>query len=255
MAGQMLFVFDFDDTLVEGLSDTWVLQTAPDLAALDITKLYDQYGCWCKMMNDLMQLIHERGHGREDVLTCMKKMKVNEGMTEFIRKIEKVQQVDVIIVSDGNTEFISAVLEVAGCRGAIKKVYANPARFDETGRLRIDRYCLHDCPSCKKGAVTCKRKMLSDISLSKYNRIVYIGDGRNDVCPCLDLLTSSKDFFIVAREGYPLAKFMQQLPASSTSNPPPQDQELKPRQLHVVDFNATAEVESLLTSLANMNPS
>ena len=54
-----------------------------------------------------------------------------------------------------------------------------------------------------------------------YDRIVYIGDGSNDVCPSLSL--SSNDV-VVARKGFPLAKHVN-------------DSGLLKATLHVVDFN------------------
>ena len=235
-----LFLFDFDDTLVEGWADSRILQVTPSLCLENrIPQLFDQFGSWCVTMDSVMHIAHENGLGKDEVVDCMKKMELKHGIGKFLRRLSTdFPEVDAMVLSDGNTQFINIALEEAGCSHSIMKVYANNAVFDENGRLRITAYHSHDCQKCKKYCPlndSCKGTMLSSIlSMMKYNRIVYIGDGMNDVCPCL-LLTSND--IIVARECYPLAKELSMIT------------DLKP-QLVISDFD-TSEIETVLASLVH----
>ena len=241
---RVLFVFDFDDTLVEGWSDSWILQVAPSLNLHEkIPKLYEQHDSWCDMMDHVMYLIYESGCSKHDVVACMKKLKIKDGMARFLKGIKDHPNADAMIISDGNTQFIAAALEAAGCSDAVLKVYANPACFDELGRLRVKTYHSHTCQRCKEGFCdTCKSAVLSSISTKdEYDRVVYVGDGKNDVCPCVNELTSRD--CVVARKGYPLAGILTKLLSSHSTET---SCSLKPR-LQVVDFSAPTEIETFLT--------
>ncbi len=243
---RVLFVFDFDDTCVDGWSDSWILQIAPNLNLEEkIPMLFEQYGSsWCDMMDHIMRLIYENGCGKHEIIACLKKLKIKEGLDRFLKEIKDHPNVDAIILSDGNTQFIAAALEAAGCSDAIMKIYANPATFDERGRLRIKRY--HDsyaCLRCKECfANTCKGTVLSSILSSShddYDKVIYVGDGKNDVCPCVNELTARD--CVVAREGHPLAAVLSKLSPTA----------LKP-QLQIVDFDAPDEIHSFLIEHVNM---
>ena len=91
-----------------------------------------------------------------------------------------------------------------------RKVFTNPARFDENGRLCIEYY--HEQNECQLSAKNlCKGHVLEDYIQQRinennndnhyYNRLHYVGDGSNDLCPSLRL--SSNDF-VYPRSGYKL---------------------------------------------------
>ena len=119
-------------------------------------------------------------------------------------------------MSDSNTFFIDTILEASGAKGFFNSVTSNAAWFEEDGRLRVQEYHSHTCSSCTRTPNMCKGRALSeyrdrngggDRSGGSYGRVVYVGDGRNDLCPCLKL--SERDV-VVCREGYPLAELLEQ---------------------------------------------
>lgn len=73
-AGRTLFVFDFDNTLVNSNSDTWV-GDALGSAALEKVKagMSDWWDKWREFVNRLLAQLHSEGASREDILGHMKK--------------------------------------------------------------------------------------------------------------------------------------------------------------------------------------
>ena len=232
---RMLFVLDFDGTVVEGWSDSWILEVVPDLKLAIPQPLLSQCsGSWLGLMNRVMQLIHESGFGKERVISHMKTLELKKWASVFLQSTMNHPSVDVIILSDGNTQFISAVLEGSHCSEAVKETYANPATFKDDGKLTINSYHCHNCPRCTTyNAIICKGAVLSNIlSLNNYEKVVYVGDGENDICPCLGL--TEKDS-IVAWNDKALANQLQDIKPSA--------------QLFTCDFNDHVKMHSILTEL------
>ena len=232
---KVLFVFDFDKTLVKENSDIWVLHCIPSLKLEEqMNELRRRFECWTDMMDYMLKVLHENGCSRDQLIEWMKRMKPFAPMESFLKKSRNYPNVDVAIVSDSNTVFIDSLLEAIGCSDTVKEVHSNPAKFSDSGRLVVTRYHSHTCRRCRHSLNMCKGTIVANILTStQYHRVVYIGDGGNDVCPCLAL--TSKDT-VIARKGYSLAKNLQSKSA-----------ELK-AHLHVLDFESQ-ETEAVLNSL------
>lgn len=72
-----LFVFDFDNTLVEGNSDSW-LWTAPlpggrVLPEEAVSQLRQKHSQWTEFMNHVMGLLHDEGVRQTAIVEHMKK--------------------------------------------------------------------------------------------------------------------------------------------------------------------------------------
>lgn len=131
-------------------------------------------------------------------------------------KIAKEKGCVLHIVSDANTFFIEAILESYKQTSFFTEIHTNPARFDETGRLLIERYhnnhkreakylyegheklvSIHDCVKCNVNI--CKGKILRNLR-EKYpqKKIIYIGDGSGDYCAATEL---TEEEFLLVRVG------------------------------------------------------
>ena len=75
--GRVLFAFDFDHTLVDGNTDTWVwavpLPGGRRLANEKIRELRKENAVWADFMNHLFRLLRKEGAGRDDILEHMSK--------------------------------------------------------------------------------------------------------------------------------------------------------------------------------------
>lgn len=200
---RLLFVFDFDHTLVDANTDLWVMDVRPELHLRErMTELRRQFACWTDFMDYVFLLLYEAECGREELLTHMVRLKLFDQAQMALRALGESGHT-AIIISDSNSVFIDCILQDSGLGGVVSEVHTNPAHFDEGGRLRVRRYHSHSCRRCNLNM--CKGAILSEYlgRCGGYDRVVYVGDGAGDYCPCLQL--TEKDV-VVCREGYRLAQ-------------------------------------------------
>ena len=211
---KILFAFDFDETIIDVNIDDWFTDAAPD-------KPFETSGfsCWTDYMQLIFTTIQSRGYSKEQILAAMDSIEISPPLMATCRAIGKSENADAVIVSDANTYCIKRVLEKNGLAGVFKTIISNPTSFDNQDFLKIDYYHRdHGCPRCS--ANLCKRKALVPHKVG-YDKIVYVGDGYNDICPSLALTVND---VVVARRGFALAKHVN-------------DSGLLKATLHVVDFN------------------
>jgi pyridoxal phosphate phosphatase PHOSPHO2 len=99
---------------------------------------------------------------------------------------------EIAILSDANTVYISTILKHLGMDHLVTEIITNRGFFEDSGRLRVERFWKeseepHGCPNgCAPNL--CKGKELKRLmSLKAYERVYYLGDGRNDYCPSVHL--------------------------------------------------------------------
>lgn len=234
-----LFVFDFDHTLVDDNTDTWVLRVRPALGLLEnlaaamqtevaVGEGRKQRPCWTELMDSALGRIHAAGCGSEELLAHMRRLTMFEEALKAVRAAREAvrgARDQIIIISDSNSVFIETVLRKSGMEDAFGEVFTNPAHFDPSGRLHVSPHSTSKCARCVGSPGMCKGDILTSY-LSKqggFDRIVYVGDGRNDVCPCLRLMERDH---VVCRKGYALARALEHATDLRAS-------------LHVVDFVAS----------------
>ena len=220
-----LFVFDFDNTLVDDNTDTWVMKLRPDLGLQErLRDLRRQFSCWTDLMDHVFSELHRAGCEREEVLEHMGRLAVYDQALLALRAVGESVWADAIIVSDSNSVFIDRILQQCGLEGISKEILTNPAYFDSTGRLHVQWFHHHCCPTCSTSPNMCKGTILSDF-LSRqhepYGCVVYVGDGRGDYCPCLKM--TERDT-VLCRKGYSLATKIANAPTAVTAS------------VHTVDF-------------------
>ena len=134
-------------------------------------------------------------------------------MKELLKELRK-DNYEVIIISDSNSEFIRCIMKAAGVYDIVHSTYTNPAHWDDTGCLNIAYYHTQDWCSISTRNL-CKGHIL-DAHIEKakmdrntsFTRVVYVGDGTNDLCPSLKL----RDCDVTCpRKGYSLVKEIDKL--------------------------------------------
>lgn len=185
-----LAVLDFDDTVVDGNTDTIVADLLEKSAISSVRHLYQKDG-WTAYMQAIFILLHSHGFGQAEITKTIANIPSVEGFPSLIRDLRDKLNYDVIIVSDSNSYFIDCWLETNGLKGYISRTFTNPARFDD-GVLKIEMYHLQDyCDLSTKNL--CKGQIMDDFKGEQeakgvvYEKTVYVGDGNNDFCPILRL--------------------------------------------------------------------
>ncbi|XP_051986906.1 pyridoxal phosphate phosphatase PHOSPHO2 [Xyrauchen texanus] len=205
-----LVVFDFDYTVVDDNSDTWVIRSTPDQSLPDCLKQSYQRGRWTEYMGRVLTYIGDQSVHPDHMRTVMETIPFTKGMIEVLTFIsENKKDIDCIIVSDSNTLFIDWILHVSGVKSAIDDVFSNPASIDARGYMSVRCFHAHDCQQCPINL--CKRKVLNDFRENQdkagvqYQRICYVGDGGNDFCPIKDLKEGD---IAMPRKGFTLEKLL-----------------------------------------------
>lgn len=208
---KILMVFDFDHTVVDDNSDTWVIRCLPSRTLPDSVKSSYRKGHWTEFMGRVMKHIGEQEVGPDGVRSVMETIPYTAGMTDLLTFIsENKDAVDCIVVSDSNTLFIDWILQAGGLRGAVDHVFTNPARFNDRGHMEVRGYHSHDCRRCPVNL--CKREVLERYLSERggggvqYHCVLYVGDGGNDLCPALCLRAQD---VVMPRVGYSLERLLR----------------------------------------------
>ncbi|XP_060518679.1 probable phosphatase phospho2 [Cylas formicarius] len=187
-----LAVFDFDYTIIDDNSDTAVAKlVAPEKITKEIRQLHKHEG-WTSFMQGVFSVLHENKVTEYDISDLIRHIPAVDGMKGLITELYDNFNFDIIIISDSNTYFIKEWLEESKLDTKVLKVFSNPAVFKDNGLLKIEMYHVQDC--CKLSTRNlCKGKIMEDFIKSQmeknvnYNRVFYVGDGYNDLCPILRL--------------------------------------------------------------------
>jgi len=196
MSGRRIVLLDFDHTLVDDNSDTFVpLRLEPSLQA-HFRAEHARGVPWTALMDDVLGRLHAAGHGEAALAAALCALPAHAGMQAAVRAAAAAGA-HVAVVSDANSFFIPAWLAHAGLAPLVAAVHTNPAAFEASGRLRVQPYHArdvqpHGCARCPPNM--CKGLIVDAIVLRGGGggadggaRVFYAGDGSGDVCPALRL--------------------------------------------------------------------
>lgn len=211
----VLVAIDFDHTICDDNTDLVVQRLLTDEAiSKDVQNLRKSNG-WLIYMSKIFELLHENSVNADQIKDVIISIPAVAGMDKLLTSLHANGH-EIIIISDSNSVFIDSWLKSRQLKHVISHIFTNPARYDDDGRLRVDAY--HTQHSCRLSTVNlCKGQILMDYIQNKqeqgknYERIVYIGDGRNDLCPILRL---SEADLACPRKDYPLVDRLNKLPTS-----------------------------------------
>ena len=145
----VLVVFDFDETMIDGNIDLQLFDIIPSAETLPtaqgLRNWHDLEPVWTDYMRRVFTEIHSVGVTEEQVIKRIQKVSLIPEIMKIWRHLStlKQDQVEVLVLSDANTLFISKVLEVQGLDKVANHVYSNPAWFDVNGQIRINHYHQH----------------------------------------------------------------------------------------------------------------
>ncbi|XP_061822663.1 probable phosphatase phospho1 isoform X2 [Nerophis lumbriciformis] len=189
-----LVLFDFDETIINENSDDAVLQALPDPQLPDWLKNSYREGHYNEHMQQILAYMSEQGVSPDAIQLAVEKIPPTPGLLNLLQFLQSHQQdFELAVVSDANMYFIETWLKQAGVRHLFRKIFTNPASFDDDGRLVLLPFHAHSCPHCPDNM--CKQVILREYLTvrqkerggASFQRVFYIGDGANDICPSLVL--------------------------------------------------------------------
>jgi len=201
----MLAVFDFDHTIVDENSDVVACDKINPPSLIPDIKNYRNN--WTEYMQKVFDTLKSIDIPAEQILNAVSLMAPVEGIPKLIRLLHK-NNVDIIVASDSNSLFIHNWLEQNELSDMVSCVYTNPAKIED-GLIKIEPYALQmTCNRCARNM--CKSAIVKEhITLKTnktYDKIFYFGDGRNDLCPILNLTRNDIAF---PRSGYTLENLLK----------------------------------------------
>ena len=222
-------VFDFDLTMVDVNSDTFVPERVcpPVLAFIDAARRETQ---WTALMAEAARRMRAAGVTRAQIAAALRVMPCAPELPAAVRAA-RAAGAALHVVSDANTIYIQEFLQDHGLAPLFDSIVTNPARWEcaEGGgegaepTLVIEPFhalgrAPHGCALCPTNL--CKGAVLDALGLSRGEGgggsgdaaaagccVIYCGDGGGDLCPALRL--GSGDL-ILAREGFPLARRLRE---------------------------------------------
>ena len=123
-----LVVFDFDETIVNCNSDTFINILAPNgKMPKSIWDSYLNENDWTIYMHQVFLYLHQQGVREEHYKTCLIQMPFVDSMKKLIYSLahpppELNKRFEIIILSDANTFFINCTLEHHKLTSCIKYV-------------------------------------------------------------------------------------------------------------------------------------
>lgn len=218
---RFLVLFDFDETIIAENSDDAMVRALPSQQLPDWLKSTYKEGYYSEYSQRVLAYMAEEGVSKESIKSAVEKIPPTPGLLSLLQYLQSHQQdFELVVVSDANMVFIETWLEHAGVRGLFRKIFTNPASFDASGRLVLLPFHSHSCPRCPDNM--CKQVILREYLASRqkerggasFQKLFYIGDGANDICPTLALGPRDTAF---PRKDYPMHRLIMEMQHSQAA--------------------------------------
>jgi len=176
-------------------TDRWIFEVlAPDLRR-KMKSLKDEIQ-WTDLVAQSLREAHARGITKDQIEHALRIMPFHPAMVRGVLNLKAGGKTTFLCLSNANSVFISTILESKGLQDLFEEIITNPAKWESSGLLQLNRRVDPSGPQhkCKVGCSPnmCKGEEL-DAFLARqgknFDRIVYVGDGTNDFCPILHLRT------------------------------------------------------------------
>lgn len=213
MATRFLFLFDFDETLIAENSDDAVVRAAPLQKLPETLRTSFNPSFFFEQSQMILTFLKDCGVTEDAIRTEIERIPASPGVAALLDFLSTRDDFECVVVSDANSYFIETWLRHAGARKLFTKVFTNQAEFDTDGGLVLHPFHSHSCPKCPENM--CKQVILRDYVSKRvkergepFQKVFYVGDGKNDVCPTLALGPNDTVF---PRRGFPMHRIIQDL--------------------------------------------
>ncbi|XP_037546991.1 probable phosphatase phospho1 isoform X2 [Nematolebias whitei] len=191
---RFLVLFDFDETIISENSDDAVIRVLPDQQLPAWLTNSFREGHYNENMQKVLAFMAEQGVSKESIHSAVEKIPPTPGFLKLLQFLQShIQDFELVVVSDANTYIIQTWLKHAKVLHLFTKIFTNPGSFNAKGQLVLLPFHSHSCSCCPENM--CKQVILQEYLTDRqmerggttFQRVFYIGDGANDVCPSLVL--------------------------------------------------------------------
>ncbi|XP_028991098.1 probable phosphatase phospho1 [Betta splendens] len=209
---RFLVLFDFDETIICENSDDTMVRVLPGRRLPDWLRSSYREGQYTEFTQKILAYLSDQGVAKEAIQSAVEEIPPTPGLLNLLQYLgSRREDFELVVISDANAFFIETWLEHAGVRPLFRHIFTNPASFDRSGRLVVLPFHSHSCPRCPDNM--CKQAILREYLVARqrergappFQRVFYIGDGANDVCPSLALGPQDTAF---PRRGYPMHRLL-----------------------------------------------
>ena len=208
-----LLIFDFDKTIID--DDSYGHVILKTLTKEELQYIFDKRNeNWVDGYNYSLKQIKYHGKTKEDFDKMLNELSLTKGMADLFSFIkEKKDNFDCIILSCGYEYVIKYILNKFNISSIFLDIICNPSREanpDETEQfIYVMKKNPHDCNKCNPCA--CKNNEFKEFSsshdMNKYDKIIFICDGYNDICLAKNL---GKNDITLARKDFALHKQLKE---------------------------------------------
>ncbi|BGP48721.1 hypothetical protein JCM10450v2_004597 [Rhodotorula kratochvilovae] len=168
---------------------------------------------WTDNCAEHLRRLHAEGFKQKDVEEALHTLPIHPAMIRGFRDTKNRKDLDVTVLclSNSNSVYIDTIMKHYKATDIFNEVITNPAAFREDGLLELRRRVDPNGPQhgCKVG---CSPNMCKGAELEawmerhggwdSFDKVIYVGDGANDLCPILHLRAQDTALVRLYRELY-----------------------------------------------------
>ena len=188
-----LLLFDFDQTIIDKDSEFDMVENlTPEFYKERNGNLFEED--WIPFNNLFYTKIKEKGYKWNDVKKYFEQLKFSPHFKELFDYLRKNKdKFDLIIITGNHFVCLETTLKNLGIFDLFKDIICNNSKLDEDNIIKIwslNKNYEKNCKDCQP--FLCKALAFHDYmkknDMNKYEKIVFICDGGNDVCLTRKLL-------------------------------------------------------------------
>lgn len=205
-SAKKLFVFDFDETIINENSDTYIYKALKTNEIPTEFKNPDYTNInWVDFMKKVFLYMKKENVAPKELKLVLENVPLTPGFDKLLNYLVKKQDsIESIIISNANNLFIEWILSKRGYDKLFRKIYTNPA-FINDGMINISYYHSHNCEICPINM--CKKEiLLKHIRENQNKEIFFACDGLNDYCATTALKNQD---ILFCRKNYTLYNYIQ----------------------------------------------
>ena len=208
MINKTLIIFDLDQTItnIDTFKTITKMLLTPEETEEIIKKCKIPELNWIPIQNLLYEYAYKHGKDHLSIKNALESIPLTNGMKELFEYLrQNLSKFELIILSSGNKISIEYLLAYNKIIDIFKVILTNLSYVNEKGIIKVSQSNKHNCKTCN--ACQCKKVELNEYfkknPKQNYDKIIWICDGKNDICLCESL--ESKDY-VFPRKDYDLYK-------------------------------------------------